>query len=162
MPVPAGFWQRPIAELARAWPAEYGDANGYIVVRKGRKMVKLHRLIWEHAHGPIPGKLQVDHINGVRSDNRIENLRLVSPDENMRNKKCYSSNTSGKAGVTRLTPNPGYSYWSAQWRDNTGKRRSKNFRIETIGEAEALRLASDYRAARLAELGGYTERHMAQ
>ena len=43
-----------------------------------------HRVIWKMVHGVDPG--YIDHINGVYSDNRIENLRDVSFDENLRNK----------------------------------------------------------------------------
>lgn len=42
----------------------------------------IHRIIWESVHGPIPAGLQIDHRNGVRSDNRIANLRLATPKEN--------------------------------------------------------------------------------
>jgi len=36
-----------------------------------------HRVVWELANGPIPKGFHVHHINGVRDDNRIENLSLL-------------------------------------------------------------------------------------
>lgn len=46
------------------------------------RMLQVHRLIWESFNGQITGNLQVNHINGVKSDNRLENLEVVTPSEN--------------------------------------------------------------------------------
>lgn len=61
--------------------------NGYIVVSISNKSHKAHRLIYIMHYGHIPQRLQIDHINGVRDDNRIENLRPVTSQENKFNKK---------------------------------------------------------------------------
>lgn len=37
-----------------------------------------HRLVWHHFNGPIPAGLQVNHINGVHTDNRPDNLELLN------------------------------------------------------------------------------------
>ena len=42
-----------------------------------------HRLIWIYFNGDIPDGLQIDHINRVKDDNRIENLEWVTTSENM-------------------------------------------------------------------------------
>jgi transcriptional regulator CtsR len=58
--------------------------GGYIQRMRTRacpaKMV--HRIIWESVYGPIPEGMQINHINGVKDDNRIANLELVTPSEN--------------------------------------------------------------------------------
>ena len=56
-----------------------------------------HRVIWKMMHGFDP--VQVDHINGVSSDNRLENLRDVSHQINSKNRKLYRNNTSGIPGL---------------------------------------------------------------
>lgn len=46
----------------------------------------MHRHIWKLSRGEIPKKLQIDHINHNKIDNRMENLRLVTPAENQYNR----------------------------------------------------------------------------
>lgn len=41
-----------------------------------------HRMVWESVHGPIPPGKEINHINGIKSDNRIANLEAVTPSEN--------------------------------------------------------------------------------
>jgi hypothetical protein len=59
---------------------------------------RAHRVIWAIFHGEWP-RGQIDHINGNPSDNRIKNLRDVTNEENHRNMKTRSDNTSGVMGV---------------------------------------------------------------
>lgn len=83
-----------------------GDADGYMKdygymrVRCRGGQYYVHRIIWEMHNGHIPKGMEVDHINHVRTDNRIENLRLVSRLENCKNRKLNSNNTSGFNGVS--------------------------------------------------------------
>jgi hypothetical protein len=59
-----------------------------------------HRLVWELYHGPIPDGMHIDHINHIRDDNRLCNLRLASRSENCCNQLLLTRNTSGVKGVT--------------------------------------------------------------
>lgn len=61
-------------------------------------MYPYHRVVWAIFHGEWPNK-DIDHINGVRNDNRIANLRQVSRKENLRNQVINPRNTSGAVGV---------------------------------------------------------------
>jgi hypothetical protein len=57
--------------------------DGYVDIRyDGRYVGKAHRLIWESVHGPIPEGLEINHRNGIRWDNRIDNLELVTKSQN--------------------------------------------------------------------------------
>lgn len=88
----------------------------YIWVTVDRVTYAAHRICWKLYHRKdIPHSLEIDHINGNPSDNRIQNLRLVTMSENMRNKKRYGSNTSGIVGVAlRSDMREGTARWRAQ------------------------------------------------
>lgn len=59
-----------------------------------------HRLAWLYIHGVMP--IMLDHINGDRDDNRIENLRPATHSQNAANARKGEHNTSGAKGVTKL------------------------------------------------------------
>ena len=77
-------------------------SNGYknIMLKSEifRRRFKYHRVAWLVFYGEWPSK-QVDHINHIRSDNRICNLRDVTHQQNCRNRGMNSNNTSGVMGV---------------------------------------------------------------
>lgn len=76
------------------------DVTGYLATRIKGKMFRVHRLIWMLHNGEDPGLLHVDHINGIKDDNRIQNLRLANQSQNGCNCKMRSHNTSGVRGVS--------------------------------------------------------------
>lgn len=66
-------------------PITKTNGRGYVQVSYGGQFVALaHRLIWESVFGPIPRGLEINHKNGVKTDNRIRNLEAVTRSENMR------------------------------------------------------------------------------
>lgn len=78
--------------------AGWACANGYLYVSVRNQKFLVHRVIWCMVNGKWP-LCDLDHINGVRSDNRISNLRLASRSENLANRKL-SRSTSGYKGVS--------------------------------------------------------------
>lgn len=81
-------------------PCGYSTPNGYIktYVSKTGKMY-VHRLIWTMHNGEIPFGMEIDHLNGIRNDNRIENLRCASTTENRRNQGTRKRVFPGVNGV---------------------------------------------------------------
>lgn len=47
------------------------------------KILRVHRLVWMTFNGEIPDHLEIDHINSNKLDNRLENLQLLTPSDNM-------------------------------------------------------------------------------
>lgn len=77
------------------------SVHGYKIVKVGRVAFRANRLAWFMANGHWPDG-EVDHINGDRLDNRLENLRVVGRAENSQNKRSAQANnkSSGFLGVT--------------------------------------------------------------
>jgi hypothetical protein len=88
-------------------PVGFYDTGGYLRVWVNSKTYSLHRIAWIIMAGSWPD-FQIDHINGVRDDNRWENLRSVTAHENSKNQAKPKNNTSGFIGVSYLKLNKKY------------------------------------------------------
>ena len=75
------------------------DKDGYLCIKVSNKTYKAHRLAWYLHYGDWP-KDQLDHINGIRNDNRIENLREVTSQQNNFNRVSNKKSTSSYKGVS--------------------------------------------------------------
>ena len=73
------------------------NKRGYRIICVDYKLQKAHRLVFLYHYGYLP--LQVDHINGDKDDNRIENLRAADNSKNMMNRRAMRNNTSGHKNV---------------------------------------------------------------
>lgn len=74
------------------------SSNGYLRITINSKLYYQHRLAWLYMTGKWPS-IQIDHIDHNKTNNRFYNLRLVSYNENARNKKLSKANTTGITGV---------------------------------------------------------------
>lgn len=115
--------------------------EGYLTVSLSRKNYKAHRVAWALTTGSWPS-LELDHINGVKDDNRWCNLREAMHHQNMANGKKPRSNKSGYKGVLRISK----SSWSAAIRV-----RGRSHYLGSFGCPTAAFIA---RVARLKELHG--------
>lgn len=74
--------------------------TGYVRLCADGVELWAHRVIWELANGPIPEGMDIDHINGDRSDNRLQNLRIATRTLNAHNRRGPAShNKLGFLGV---------------------------------------------------------------
>jgi hypothetical protein len=115
------------------------DKTGYFYGPILGKWHKAHRVIWAMKHGYWPPQ-EIDHINGDGTDNRLENLRAVSPRQNRRNQKTPKTNTSGVLGVYWCKPDR---KWKAQIKIDGRKIHLGAF--STIEDAAEARAAANVR-----------------
>lgn len=90
------FWLVDTKRLSAGNRAGCRDREGYWVIQVAGKRCYAHRLAWLHTYGEWPAGV-IDHRNGVRSDNRIDNLRDVSVRINGQNVRNLTPDT--KSGV---------------------------------------------------------------
>lgn len=77
----------------------FDSGRGYWLIRINKKLYQAHRLAWLYMAGEWPTD-QIDHIDGNPLNNKWENLRTVSQQENSRNSKLSATSTSGVTGVS--------------------------------------------------------------
>lgn len=100
--------------------------QGYLRTCINYKSYKLHRLIFMMFYGYMP--VEIDHVNGNKTDNRIENLREVSHSQNEWNKSKTVRNTTGIKNIT---------FENGKWRVRVGA----NNKTINVGVFDNLELA---------------------
>jgi hypothetical protein len=132
------YWRnRPANNVDIARPAGAISSSGYYQIMVDKIMYKRHRLIWCY-HNDDPGQMEVDHVNRIRTDDRIENLRLATREENSRNRNKESRNTSGFIGVSW---NRRLNKWAAYIGSSKGNLHIGVY--EDINDAVAARIAAE-------------------
>lgn len=141
------FWkERPLSDFknkrdCKAWNTRYAGTelgcvdkhSGYRVCGIGKRHQFVHRLIWLYHNGTMPSDY-IDHINGCRADNRIENIRPVTSSESSKNIGMSRRNTSGVTGVSWFKKTQ---KWTASIASNGKTKRLGYF--STIEEAISVR-----------------------
>lgn len=97
------YWRRRVnsrvPKTLEAGTQRKSNSDGYLTVSVHGRMYPVHRVVTLMCYGFYGEGLEVDHINHVRNDNRLFNLRFVTRSENRRNQSVNSKNTSGVTGV---------------------------------------------------------------
>lgn len=90
---------RKIAQCRKPYPwrEATGARGGYLKTSFNRKTYYLHRLVWQYHFGTVPE--MIDHADGNVRNNRIENLRACTNQQNQYNRKRNAGTRSGVKGV---------------------------------------------------------------
>lgn len=131
--------------------------SGYINIRINKRLYRSHRLAFLYMNGEMPSDgAQVDHINGIRNDNRWANLRLVTKSLNMKNQRKRRSNTSGFSNVCRRDKDLA---WQVRMKDNNGKLYSRYFTDNVFSGKDLAFMAACFFAVRKRSEFGYHDNH---
>lgn len=87
------------------------QSAGYISIRIDSRPYLAHRLAWLHVHGEWPAN-QIDHVNGVRYDNRLVNIRETDNRGNQQN--LHNAHSDNKTGLLGAYWHKGAQKFSAQ------------------------------------------------
>lgn len=114
--------------------------------REGKKKkFSVHRLVWEAFVGQIPDGYEIDHINTKRDDNRLANLRVVTPKENCNNPITAERH---RDSMKRMSNDP-------QWRESVreaSKQRSKKSMENKISVQRRIKAYMALNGIRMKEL----------
>lgn len=143
------------------------DARGEaFTTRFNGKAMKVHNIVVALHNLTVNEGEIVDHLDGDPTNNKIDNLRVVTQVLNSHNRCMQENNTSGQVGVNLWTDQRGSLFWMARWQVCAGRRKEKSFSVSKFGSDVAYQLACDYRKAMIEALNkeghGYTKRHGTQ
>lgn len=126
------------------WNTRYAGEEALTAINNGgffgtvyAKSYLAHRIAWLLYYGEWPTH-EIDHINGVRADNRIENLRDVTHRINLRNQKRKSTNKTGFSGISKTRAGD---KWCVRVRVDGSKKTIGTF--ATLEDAISARQAAD-------------------
>jgi hypothetical protein len=137
-----------------------------ITINGEHYQTQAHRIIWQLTYKEVPDT--IDHIDGDRTNNAVENLRNVTVAVNCRNRtssgvvKPYDAPT-GVYRTEQVSYRKTFVYWIAGWNDVDGKKRLQRFSVFQMGEEGAYAAAVAFRQAKMQEIKdvlGYSERHL--
>lgn len=145
------FWARKLSNRSQysigdeAGAINKQSSSGYRYIKIGGNRYKAADIVWLYHTGRMPARM-LDHINHIKTDDRIENLRETTNKENLKNTPLRKNNTSGVTGVVRRGDK-----WAARITNNDGERI-------TLGSFKSLESAKEAREI-AKKIYGYHENH---
>lgn len=140
-----------------------GKPNG-IIVKVNDVPYRANRIIWVLCKGEIPEGYYIDHLDGNPWNNKLSNLVAKSPRANTQNLGLATNNQTGFKGVCLYTRKNGFTHAIAIVVDKNLKKIYKSYSVAKYGEEQALRLANEWRTAKLKDFNeqwaDYTDRHL--
>lgn len=134
----------PSAPKGKTWNVQFAgkeaftvkNGNGYLCGYINYQKLYAHRVAWKIVNGDEPD--QIDHVNGVRDDNSIGNLRAATFFVNAKNTSKRADNTSGTTGVTWVKV-------SKKWKAflNSGRKHYILGMFDAFEDAVAARKAAE-------------------
>lgn len=104
------------------------DKDGYLILKVKKKQFKAHRIAWLLNYGSFPNS-EIDHINRVRTDNRIENLRESNRQQQVENRVLEPNKYTGEVGIYLDKTNGLKKKYAFSYKGNT-------YRFYTVEEAK--------------------------
>ena len=130
------YWKINVGLAVKNEKAGFVGSAGYVRVGLLGKEYREHRLIYLYHHGHLPEF--VDHIDGNRLNNHIENLRQATRAENNRNSKINSKNVSGVKGV----------HWNKKankWESYCGVNGKRHYLGIYTNKEDAIKVVKEFR-----------------
>jgi hypothetical protein len=136
-------WSRDVGKIENSIRIGRCDKQ-YVTICLNKMQYLAHQLVFLYMTGEFPPDgLEVDHINQNSLDNRYDNLRLVTHEENMKNKLLYKRNTSGVSGVHFCNT---HKKWVARLGGSKSRVSAGSYRNieDAIAARRAIKESSDY------------------
>lgn len=148
---------RNVQSTVKDSPAGNLMSQGYNRVSALNKTFYVHRILWVLYHGKdIPRDKVINHVDGDRLNNSIENLQLCTQQQNCARTIRKPAGLSGVVGVSIKTSNLGIKSYYATLRVH-GKLYEKGFSHKKYGEDVALLKAINWREDKIKELNNIGE-----
>lgn len=106
------------------------ESTGYVRISFKNRKQYAHRIAWFMVYGELKDSQEIDHKNGIRDDNRIDNLRLSTKSRNGMNRVPSKPN---KLGIRGVRQKPSGSFEATVTR--AGITKSRTFRSSEYAEA---------------------------